>query len=125
MLSICSILIYIFNVEVYMDIKNGQINIPGFIVSLSSIFVVCVIYKKIKSLKIIDYLGRRSLGLYFLSGSIPNICAIVLIKFNVDINFVVYILVSIFSFILACFVSSLLYKYIPFVFDFSKIKNYF
>lgn len=123
-LTMCFLVVLIVLLYRYSEfsVQNGKMNVVGYIVVVSSIGIVISVCRYLPKLAIIDYLGRRSLGLYFLSGSIPNLAAILISKFGVGLHAETYVATSVLSFVCACVFASALYKFLPFVFDFSKVS---
>ena len=65
-----------------ISLQISLITIPGFILSLISIYVIIYLAKRFRSYSLINSLGRQSLGIYLLSGAIPNVMAVIFAKYG-------------------------------------------
>lgn len=75
------------------------------------------ICKKIAINTLLRWVGRHSIGFYFMCGGIPNIVALLMIKLSVEINFYSYIIGFIVSFVITYISVWFLNRYLPFLFD--------
>lgn len=105
-------------------INTCSLNLLG--LGLSGISIIAMVYlcKLIPSQRSIQWLGRHTLGMYFLSGGIPNIIAIVVNRFGVNMNYMLFLALSIFAYVLAAIGVWILDKHIPFVFDTRKLISH-
>lgn len=112
---------YLLSQTADLSVQQGHINMSGFLTIGASIWIVVSFCRLLPDLKLVNFLGRRSLGLYFLSGAIPNTFAAIMVKMGIEMTYGLYIIISVVSFLLACVIVSWMYKFIPFVFDFQKL----
>ena len=124
-LSILSLYILLRNRDIsYVTITRGHWNILGiFMIGLSS-FLVIQFCKIVPHSKILDYIGRHTIGMYFLCGAFPNVFAIVFFRFNANSSFIVVLACCTTSFISALICNYLLSKHLSFLFDFRKLLRH-
>lgn len=79
--------------------------------------------KKFKTVSFLTFVGQYSLCFYFLSGALPMIVSMVAKHFFPTDNIIVLMLVFALCLLVSTFVTYLLNRYLPFVFDFRKIKT--
>lgn len=112
-----------FGSEMAVSINVGAFNLIGAFMSFFSIIFVIEICRLVPYHKYIEYLGRHTLVLYFMSGAIPNVISIVFLKFIGD-GIVAYAVCSILSFCTAIPITIIVNKYLPFLIDVRKIRKY-
>ena len=125
-----SLFFVLFIVVVIINIKNGEgynLSFPnftyyGFIQSVLNSIVLIHYAKKIKSIDWVNRVGRNTIGIYFLSGALPEVIGIIISRF-LGVNTFSIFIISVLSFVLAIFINDILVKYMPFVFDMRKIKE--
>ena len=105
------------------DINECKVNALGYIFSVLSIIWVLAICCKISSSSIVKWYGRNTLGLYFLSGGVPSVIAVILNKLNFGPSLVGYIICVIVSVLISTFLVWLLIKYMPFLFDLRLLRT--
>lgn len=121
-----SVLLYLFYTEYFSEnikvsINVGAFNIMGATASILGIILFIEITKLIPYNKCFDYLGKNTLVLYLLSGAIPNVMSIILLKM-IGVSNGSYVIISALSFLMAIFVVLLVNKYLIFLTDLRKIK---
>ena len=93
-----------------------KISFLGFFCSVLASLSLIHYMKKLPQNKIIDRIGNHTLGMYFLSGAIPEVlCAG--IKKNTNFDDVTIILIALVSFAIGIVVNELLVRFFPFLFD--------
>lgn len=104
-----------------ISLQDSTITISGLIVALGSIYIVIYLTKLLHSNMIINHLGRISLGIYLPSGGIPNVIAVLAIRFGFPNIYLNVGFVSLISFAIGIVVVHILNYICPFVFDFSRL----
>ncbi len=76
----------------------------------------------LKNLRWLDSVGKDTIGLYFMCGAWPIVISMVVRKF-MGVSFAGWNTVLVTSFLLAYISMKLMTRFIPFVFDFRKLKK--
>lgn len=95
----------------------------SFIINISGVLTLVYISKRTRPLKLADWIGRNTIGLYFLSGAVPNVLAMAYTKAFGTADSLSWLLLSVFSFALAVCIVWGLKKYTPFLFDIRTRRN--
>lgn len=95
----------------------------AFAVNIIGVLTITYISKRTRPLKLADWIGRNTIGLYFLSGAVPNVLAIAYTKAFGTADSLSWLLLSVFSFALAVCIVWGLKKYTPFLFDIRTRRN--
>lgn len=118
---------YMLLVMTSNDIKcntiNADVNFLGVCSTCMSSLLLISVFKICKPLKFIKFIGRNSIGFYFLSGSIPNVLAIVFSNIRSESSSWVVILISIISFCIAYIGVYIIVRFVPFLFDLRKLNR--
>ena len=122
-LSLYIILLLNYGSKVLVSINVGILNLLGAVLSFVSILLVIELCRKIPYNKAIEYIGRHTLILYFMSGAIPNVLAVITTKYF-GANICTYIVCTIVSFIIAVPVTVFVNKYLLFLTDIRKIRKH-
>lgn len=94
----------------------------GFISSSISCLLLVWLAKILPEVSFISFIGKNTLGFYFMSGALPIILSIAFRRFiNSDVIWSVMI-VSFMSIATACFVVFVINKYLPWLWDLRNIK---
>ena len=114
-------IIYIYNLQLTL----GPIivsNYPLFIIDLLfSILLLIHIFKRLPSLKMIEWTGSHSIAYYFICGGIPFMISYLFCKIGFTyLNFISLVCAFIVVYIISTIITWLIYKYTPI---FKKIKN--
>lgn len=107
-----------------ISLQISLITIPGFILSLISIYVIIYLAKRFRSYSLINSLGRQSLGIYLLSGAIPNVMAVIFAKYGFQNIYLNVGMVTAISFLMGIFAVYILNKICPFVFNLSLLWKF-
>ena len=112
------------NRHIQVLISMDDINAAGAVISLVSILLLLAVCKSIRGINRVtnhlDYIGKHTIGLYFVCGAIPKVLMKVLPKI-IPKGTVFYMLAGfVLSFVLAEAAVFLLEKYTPFLFDLRK-----
>lgn len=95
----------------------------GCVSSAISCLLIVKLCKWLPDIKFLSFVGKNSLGYYFMSGALPIVCGIVLRKV-LDINVIWIILICfLISLIFAGLIILLINKYMPWLWDMRKIKR--
>lgn len=98
-----------------------NVSVLGILIGLLSISIIIHYSRKLPQNKIIDRIGRHTLGLYFLSGALPESLCSIYRHFG-NFNVIAVLVISFLSFVIGIIVNELMVQYIPFLFDLRKIK---
>lgn len=122
MLFVCySVVIYF--VHPVVNIGYVKLNLQGFLLCLMSSLILIAFCSWLKPNKFVDKIGTSTIGLYFLSGGVPEIVAMTANRFVV-LNDFLFVIVVIISFFAAIILNELIRKYAYFLFDLRKIWYY-
>ena len=99
-----------------------DISVQGIFMAIISIVIILYYTRKLPHNQYVDKIGRHTLGLYFLSGAIPESICTIYKHINSFNGFIVFI-IAIVSFFIGIIVNELLVRYTPFLFDFRLIKK--
>ena len=101
---------------------NRWLNIQGVVVGTLASFLLVCICKKILYLRILEYIGKNSIGFYFLSGGVPTILSLLTNRMIGEPIMMGLVIVFIGSVIVSFAVVYILNRYLPFVFDLRKFS---
>ena len=118
-LTIVLIIVKLYEMELDLPMRNIAIeNIPLFVAD-SAVFLLLVIsaIRYIPRCKLVEWTGSHCIVYYFLCGGCPVIVSRVLNKIGLDYNshFCRFAIAVICCYILATFLTWLIYKYVPFI----------
>lgn len=108
---------------IYTNIGRGKITILGYFVVISAILFIIYMCQYFKSNRFIDYFGRHTLALYFLSGALPELVGILMMKIRHQLDWGQVISVTILSMLLACALTYLINRYAPYLLDLRLLKK--
>ena len=109
------------NFKLQMLGLGGICNVLGLLCLLSGTAIVVALTKKVKFVKWLEYIGMNSIVFYFCSGVYPAIMGTISHKLLHDTGYVISIVCTIISVVLAYVTSLFLNKYLPFVLDLRKL----
>lgn len=104
-----------------ISLIHASISIQGLLMALASIYVIIFFTKTLKSIPLINHLGRNSLGIYLLSGGIPNVVGIIFIKYGSNNIYINVLLVTIISFVIGTIIVDVLNRICPGIFNFKLL----
>lgn len=108
---------------IYTNIGRGKITILGYFVVISAILFIIYMCQYFKPNRFIDYFGRHTLALYFLSGALPELVGILMMKIRHQLDWGQVISVTILSMLLACALTYLINRYAPYLLDLRLLKK--
>ena len=97
-------------------LTSVRISFLGYLSSVFSSLILIHYMKKLPQNKIIDRIGSHTLGLYFLSGAIPEVLCYTIKKITI-INSFTILLIAIISYSIGIVLNEFLVKHFPFIFD--------
>ena len=115
------LVLYVCRGHIRVNLNACDVNMLGLTVSVLGIVAVIYVFKHIREFDLLHWIGRHTLGLYFLSGGIPNVFAMVALKSGIDIHFAQYLIFCVLAFLFGMIGTFIIDKYVPFVFD---IRNF-
>ena len=119
--SICY-LILVYNVHSIAAVKLVRFNLQGILLCLMSSLILISFCSWLKPNKFVERIGRSTIGLYFLSGAVPEIVSMIVKRF-VMFNDFIFMFVVVISFVLSIVLNEFLRNYVGFLFDLRKIWN--
>lgn len=118
------ILLYFFQEDAVIIVNRGSLNLSGFALSIVGVLTLVYLCKRLKEIKLVSWLGRHTLGLYFFSGAVPSVLSLAYIKIFGPMSGVApYSLLALLSLTIGCFAVYVADKYVPFVFDLRLLKH--
>ena len=108
--------------EAQFSTITANVNCLGLFGTCLISFLIISVFKKCNNSNLISFIGRNSIGFYFLSGSIPNILALIGNRIEND-SIVLLLLLIPMAFSLAYLCVRLIVKYFPFMFDLRSLKK--
>ena len=113
-------LLFVYNINPLINLTHMNINIQGVLLSLMSSLILISFCKIIRPNKFIETIGKQTIGIYFLSGAVPEIVS-KLVKSFLRFDNCIFFFVVCFSFVLSVVLNKLLLKYAGFMFDLRKL----
>ena len=107
--------------SVKISLIHASISIQGLLMALASIYVIIFFTKKLKSIPLINHLGRISLGIYLLSGGIPNVLGVIFLKYGFHNIYINVLFVTIISFVIGAIIVDVLNRICPGIFNFKLL----
>lgn len=117
-------LVYIIDIYNNKLMNADSSTLYYYYLSFLSIFILVYACKLCKGNNVTKYIGRSSIGFFFLSGALPNVFSLLVFKFNSGlIGPIMPLVVAIISFLFAFILVYALKKYLPFLFDLRLLWN--
>lgn len=105
-----------------LTINILKISLLGYVMAIFSCVIIIHYAKKLPANKIIDRIGSHTLGLYFLSGAIPEtLCSIT--KKLLDFNSIIICGIALVSFLIGIVMNEMMVRFFPFLFDLRLLKK--
>ncbi len=98
------------------------LNFVGILLITVSTLLIITACKRLPSVNCINFWGRRTIGLYFFCGALPNLSAIILFHFHIP-SAIRVLLCTCISLILALLVVYILNRLVPWVYDLRLMKR--
>lgn len=99
------------------------LNMLGYLLSVIGFILLKSILIGIPSFPLTEWIGRKSIGFYFLCGSVVNVVAVMLLHFAPNGGYGFTLLTALVSFIIAIPVVWMIDRHIPFLFDLRKLNQ--
>lgn len=121
------VIVYAFLVSRLVGLNNPLISMHsiqplGFVSSTVSCLLLVWVAKKIPGQRGLLYMGRNTLGLYFMSGALPIILGILSRRLVEGIHLWTMLMIFIMSLIIAMVAVSVINRWMPWLWDLRKIK---
>ena len=94
----------------------------GLIENVFGIIFVLLFCQLFSFPRFLNYIGKKSLIFYFLSGASPTIISFIFHRYNIIPNYVLTIIVAVLSILLSFLSAKIIVKYFPLFLDFNKCK---
>ena len=99
-------------------------SLTAFSLSFISIFILVGFLKLVKGNTFTNYIGRHSIGFFFICGGLPNLLSLLLLKYlPFSLGAFLPMVVSVISYVIAFFIVYALNEYMPFLFDLRILWN--
>lgn len=105
----------------YMVAINS-LNVPGLLVSLFGVVTLIEICRYIPSIRLLQDMGRNTLGYYFFCGASPVVVGLVIKRF-VGTGYMSLLLVLVISLLLSGVTVAIINRFVPFLFDLRKLNK--
>ena len=99
-------------------LHTNPLNLQSIPIIIVGVYCVIWICKRLPNSSIVNYMGRRSIGFYFMSGATTNTMAIIINRITDNHNTLLLLIVWALSYVLGVGIVFLLNRFIPCVFDF-------
>lgn len=100
-----------------------DMNIPGIVLSLISIVILIELCKLLPTSKLLNYIGKNTIGLYFMSGALPIVLSMAVHRIMPSVNYGGLIIVFCCSMGIAFIAVYLMNRFAPWLFDLRRIKS--
>ena len=114
--------ILIFNCHSVINLGYVKFNLEGILFSLLSSLILISFCSWLKPNKFVEKVGRSTIGLYFLSGAVPEVVSVFVKRFF-EFGNITFLFVVVISFVLSIVLNGFLLKHAKFVFDLRKIRQ--
>lgn len=118
LLVVYSVLVY--KLHSLAIVGNVVLNYQGILLSLMSSLILIAFCSWLKPNKFIEKIGRSTIGLYFLSGAVPEIVFMIAKKI-IEMNDWIFVFFVFISFFASVVLNELILKYASFLLDLRKI----
>lgn len=109
--------------DIHVLVSMLDVNIPGVFVSVLSTLILIELCKLIPKCSILDYIGKHTIGLYFMCGGFPILMSMFMLKFSDAPNTIGLIAVFVGSFVLGLVMVFLINKQMPYLFDLRYLRK--
>lgn len=109
------LLIYYLSAELSPACSKGIYE--SFLINITGVLMLVYFSKRMIQSRIADWIGRNTIGLYFLSGAVPNVLAIAYTKLFGAADSLSWLLLTLCSFALSLCIVWIIKRYLPFLLD--------
>jgi len=121
------LLVYIFIIVFFEDtnplISTLQIQPMGILTSCISCLLLVWFCKRLLEIKILTFIGKNSIGFYFMSGALPISLSLIAHKMTDGVHVWMMLTVWIVSLLFSYIAVMLINRWLPWLWDLRKIKN--
>ena len=100
-----------------------DVNVPGIALSLLSTIILIEICKFVSVSKLLNYIGKNTIGLYFMSGALPIVLSMVVHKIIPSANYIGLSFVFISSLGIGLVAVALINRFAPWLFDLRALRK--
>ena len=100
-----------------------DVNIPGIVLSLLSIVILIEVCKLLPVSKLLNYIGKNTIGLYFMSGALPIVLSMVVHKIILSANYIGLAFVFVGSLAIGLVAVALMNRFAPWLFDLRVLRK--
>lgn len=112
--------VLVYNLHSLAIVGNVVLNVQGIVLCFMSSLILIAFCGWLKPNKYVDKIGRSTIGLYFLSGAIPEIVFVIVKRFT-ELNNYIFFFMVIVSFLVSVVLNEIILKYAGFLLDLRKI----
>ena len=100
-----------------------EMNVLCVLITILSTVLLRELCKSTPEFKILSFIGKNTMGYYFLSGAVPSIVAMIVLKFIPDLHWWMLLLIWVGNLIIATGLVMIMNKYFPWLFDLRLLKK--
>ena len=100
-----------------------KINLFGYFVTIWASMLLIELCRAIPENKTLSFIGRNTMGYYFLSGAVPNVLAVLAVKTIPGLHWWVLLLLWVLNLIVATFFVKIMNRWLPWLFDLRLLKK--
>lgn len=100
-----------------------QINLFGYCVTLWATVLLIELCRALPEIKPLSFIGQNTMGYYFLSGAVPNVLAVLALKFIPGLHWWVLLLLWVLNLLVATVFVNIMNRWLPWLFDLRLIKK--
>lgn len=104
-------------------ISMEDLNLAGIGISLLATVILIELCKLIHRSKLLNYIGKNTIGFYFMSGALPIVMSMAVKHFLPESGFAGFAIVFAGSMVIAFFAVRLINRWLPWMLDLRKIKR--
>lgn len=100
-----------------------RINLLGYFVTLWATVLLIELCRAIPEIKSLSFIGQNTMGYYFLSGAVPNLMAVLALKFIPGLHWWVLLLLWMLNLFAATIFVKIMNRWFPWMFDLRLLRN--
>lgn len=103
--------------------SQNQINLLGYFVTLWATVLLIELCRALPEIKPLSFIGQNTMGYYFLSGAVPNVLAVLALKFIPGLHWWVLLLLWVLNLLVATVFVKIMNRWLPWLFDFRLLRK--
>ena len=117
-----AVVIVLYHDKMEFITSLNKINLLGYFVTIWATILLIELCRHIPTIKALSFIGQNTMGYYFLSGGIPNVLAVLIIKFIPGLHWWILLLLWALSLIVSTVLIMMINRWIPWFFDLRLMK---